>query len=177
MSRLRDALLLLVLLGAGIATGGGGTFAQWSSSSENPGNSVATGRIDIAVGSSTPMFAMGSAAPGWQPTKCVVVTNAGTLSTKVGVYGQISGTLVPYLRLRVTRGQKGATCASPGTTTSVFSEAWLNTFPTTSGGAIVNGGPWASGDSYPYLFALWLDSDPAAQGKTATIGMTWEATP
>lgn len=177
MSRVRDGLLLLILLGAGIATGGGGTFANWSSTAQHPNNLVRTGQLDVAVNSSTPMFAMGSAAPGWQPAKCVVVTNSGTVKTNVGLYGQISGALVPYLKLKVTRGQKGASCAAPGAGTVIFSEAWLNTFPTTSGAAIVPAPQWDPGDSYPYTFELWLDSDAAAQGKTATIGMTWGATP
>ncbi len=177
MSRVRDLLLLVVLLGAGVTVGSGGTFAKWSSAADNAGNRVATGTMDISVNSTTPMFAMGSAAPGPQPSKCVVVKNDGSVKTKVALYGQVSGDLVPYLKLKVSRGQKGATCAAPGSPTVIFAEAALSTFPTTSAGAIQDAGEWAPGDSYPYVFDLTLLSDANAQGRPATIGMTWEGRP
>ena len=176
MNRLRDALLLVLLLGVGIAAGGGGTFAKWSSATDNTGNQLRTGTMDVSVNSSTPMFAMAGVVPGTQPSKCVVVTNSGTVKTTVALYGQISGTLVPYLTMKVDRGQKGGTCASPGSSTTIYDGA-LGSFPTTSGGAIADAGEWMPADSYPYTFTLTLANDPGAQGKTATVGMTWEGRP
>ena len=176
MTRLRDFLVLVVLLGVGITAGSGGTFAKWSSATDNPNNQIKTGTIDVSVNSSTSMFAMTGVVPGPQPSKCVVVTNTGTTKIGVGIYGQISGNLVPYLTMKITRGQKGGTCASPGSPTVIY-DAALGSFPTTSATAQEDAGEWNVNDSYPYTFQLTLANDPNAQGKTATIGMTWEGRP
>ncbi len=177
MRRARDLLLLVVLLGVGTAAGGGGTFAKWTSAAENTGNSLATGTIDVNLSSSTALFSLASASPGAQPSKCVVVRNDGTVKTKVALYGEVTGDLAPYLKLKVTRGQKGATCAAPGTGTVIFGDAALSGFPTSSATALEGVTEWAAGDSYPYTFELTLLSDSAAQGKKAGIAMTWEGRP
>ena len=173
MRRVREALLLISLLGLGVAAGGASTWADWAAATQNTGNTVATGSValsDSDGGSS--VFAFSGISPGAQPSRCVLVTNAGTVGVDVLLNGTVTGSLKDHMTIKVTRGAKNATCASPGTGTVLY-DGELNAFP--SSGTSLQTTGWAPGDKHPYVFELTLRNDPAAQGQTASVGMTWEA--
>ena len=175
MTRFRELLVLTLLAGLGIATGGVTTFAAWAGSTVNSGNQVTTGVVDLtdSDGGST-VFTVSGASPGSPPpARCVVVTNAGTIPVTVALYGTISGTLKNYLDVKVTRGANGGTCASPGTGTVLY-DGPLDTFPTTSATAITDPAIWPVGVSRPFVFEFTVENDENAQGQSASIGMTWE---
>lgn len=175
MRRLREVLIVVALLGVGLASGGAGTWAKWAAATENGGNVVRTGTValtDDDNGSSVFVFA--GITPGAQPSRCVLVRNAGTASVSVELYGTVTGELKDHMTIRVTRGQQGRTCASPGTATELYNGE-LSLFPNSTGTPIAPAPVWQPADQYPYIFELVLRNDPAAQGKTASVGMTWKA--
>jgi predicted ribosomally synthesized peptide with SipW-like signal peptide len=175
MKRAREVLMLLLLLGLGLAGGGIGTFASWAASTQNDGNQLATGTVDLtdSDGGST-VFNITNVSPSAPPApRCVVVTNSGSLAVQVALYASVSGQLKDYLSMKVSRGAVGGTCASPGATTVLF-DSTLTTFPTTSGSAIVDPATWAAGQSRPFIFEFTVANDENAQGKSVSIGMTWE---
>lgn len=175
MRRVREALLLTSLLGAGIAAGGATTWAGWAAATQSTGNQIATGSValtDSDNGSS--VFVFSGISPGAQPARCVVVTNAGTVPVDVSLTGTVSGSLKDHMTIKVTRGAKDASCASPGTGTVLY-DGELNAFP--SSGTSLETTDWVPGEQRPYVFELTLRNDPGAQGQTASVGMTWEAQP
>ena len=173
MRRFRELLVLVLLLGIGLAAGSAGTWADWAAATQNTGNSVATGTValsDSDNGSS--VFVFSGISPGPQPSRCVLVTNAGTVGVDVALTGTVSGALKDHMTIKVTRGAKNATCASPGAGTVLY-DGELNTFP--SSGTSLETTGWGAGDKHPYVFELTLRNDPAAQGQTASVGMRWDA--
>ena len=178
MRRLREILIIVALLGIGVATGSAGTWANWAAAAQNTGNAVGTGTIalvDDDNGSS--VFVFSGISPGPQPQRCVLVRNAGTASVNVELYGEVSGELEDHMTIKVLRGDKGGTCTAPGAT-SVLYDGELNAFPTSTTGTRIQPSPiWEPSDQYPYLFEIVLRDDPAAQGKSASVGMSWRATP
>ena len=174
MRRLREGLVLVALLGIGVTAGGAGTYATWAAATENAGNSVTTGTValtDSDGGSS--VFVFSGISPGAQPARCVLVTNSGTAAVSVGLYGTVSGDLDDHMSIKVTRGDQGASCATPGTGTVIY-DGELSAFPTSTA-AITTPPAWAPGEKYPFTFELTLRNEPGAQGKTASVGMTWKA--
>ena len=178
MKRLREGLIIVALLGIGAVTGTAGTWADWAAATENTANSIGTGTIAITDddnGSS--VFVFTGISPGAQTPRCVLVRNAGTASVNVELFGSVSGELKDHMTIKVTRGSKGASCGSPGAGTVLY-DGELNAFPTSTNGTPIAPSPaWAPSDQYPYLFDLTLRNDPAAQGKTASVGMSWRAKP
>ena len=178
MSRLREVLIVVALLGVGVATGSAGTWANWASAAQTAGNEVGTGTIalvDDDNGSS--VFVFSGISPGTQPQRCVQVRNAGTASVNVELYGTVSGELKDHMTIKVLRGTKGGSCAAPGTT-AVLYDGELAAFPTSTTGTRIQPAPvWEPSDQYPYIFEIFLRNDPGAQGKTASVGMSWKATP
>jgi len=182
MTRLREVLVGLICLGLGIGLGGAGTFSAWGSQSASAGNRVSAGDVELADDDAdVPIYTVGSAQPGAQPPKCIVVRNSGSIPAYVRVYATVSGGLAPYLQLKITRGTAtsptGGSCATfaadTGAGATVF-DGRLNTFPTTSATALSEPGPWAVAEAHAYRFELTLDGDPGGQGLTASASFTWE---
>src|SRR5262245_53079332 len=101
------SMLILALLGVIV---GVGTWSAFSATTQNSGNSFATGTVvltdDDAGGA---MLSLANAKPGDSDTSCIIVTYTGTLPANVRLYGTTAGTgLDQYLDLVVTRGAKPA---------------------------------------------------------------------
>ncbi|CAA9537010.1 MAG: hypothetical protein AVDCRST_MAG85-4227 [uncultured Solirubrobacteraceae bacterium] len=175
MRRLREGLLLVALLGIGLAAGGAGTYASWAASSENTGNSIKTGTVALTDSNDgNSVFTFTGIRPGPQTKQCVLVTNAGTTTVDVQLYGAVSGDLKDHMTIKVTRGAEGGDCTTPGAGPVVY-EGELNAFPT-SAAPITTPPSWSAGHKYPFVFELVLRDEPGAQGKTASVAMTWKAT-
>lgn len=175
MRRLREGLVLIALLGIGLAAGGAGTYASWAAATENTGNRFATGTVSLTDSNDgTSVFTFTGIRPGPQTKQCVLVTNTGTASVNVQLYGTVSGDLDDHMSIKVTRGALGGDCTTTGTGTVIY-DGELNAFPT-SAAPITTPPTWAAGHRYPFVFELVLRDEPGAQGKTASVGMTWKAT-
>jgi Concanavalin A-like lectin/glucanases superfamily len=94
-------LLALVLLAAGTGVG----YSAFLALATNSGNSFGAGSVSMTDNDSgTAMLSLTDAALGATDTSCIKATYTGSLGATVHHWGDISGTLAPYLSLKVTRG-------------------------------------------------------------------------
>jgi predicted ribosomally synthesized peptide with SipW-like signal peptide len=184
--------LVLALLGA---LAGLGTWAAFSATTDNAGNTFAAGTVVLSDndGGSTPMLTLSAARPDDTDVSCITVTYSGSLDAQVSLYGVTGGDgLDQYLDLTVTRGS-GLTnpyddCAgfTPDATdyrgdgAGVVYQGTLRDFWDdwdTSEWDPYDASPelWTTGESHAYRFEITVKDDNAAQGLTATQIFTWEA--
>ena len=183
-----------VLLGLSAVATGGGTYAAFSSTTENTANNFNAGTVTLTDNDNgAAMFNVTGMRPGQTEVACIRVTYTGTLNVPVKLYGTSTGALPPFLDLNVQRGTMPAnafvtepnaadSCAGFATQTTLFN-AKLNTFATTYAGGYNDPGTaaaaplWATGENHVYRVAVTLPTtvDNAAQGAVATTTFTWEA--
>lgn len=118
---------------------------------------------------------------GSTQTNCIAVTYNGTFTKDVAIrlHATTSGTLAPYLDLKVEEGTGGGagTCAGFSATTTVH-EGTLEGFgaahPDAANGAsawVVTGTP----ETRTYRFTVTVQNIPAAQNKAAAATLAWTA--
>ena len=181
MTRTREILILVVLVGLGVAAGGASSFAAFTGATSSSGNQIQAGDLQLTgEGAASSTFAVSAAQPGVKQSRCMLVRNAGTLAAQVRLYGQVTGDLAPYLDLVVTRGTAASTssasCSSfqPDAGGGVLFDKALSLFPTTADTALVDAAAWAPGEAHAYRLDLVLRSDADGQGRAATVSFTWE---
>lgn len=159
-----------------VATVGMGTWAAFSATTVNTGNSFSTGSMTLTDNDSgSALLALSNAGPGATDTGCLQVTYSSDVGNAgVRLFGTVTGDLDPYLTVVVTRSELAGTCAAMGATTEVFNGT-LDTFAADYATGVGGGVQWATGDTYAYHFSVTLSNDTAAQGKSATADFTWEA--
>lgn len=188
MSRSRRVLASILVVGCVGLVAGAGTFAAFSSTSLNAGNTFAAGTVAISdndAGSS--MYSVANRIPGDSVTSCIRVTYSGSLAADVKLYSLSSvDTVDQYLDLTVQKGSMPAGTAFPSCTgfsseATIFSGT-VNGFKTSNGGygsgiAANPGGQtrWNQNDTLVYRFTVTLQNSLAAQGLTSTTAFTWEA--
>jgi predicted ribosomally synthesized peptide with SipW-like signal peptide len=188
---------LSVIVGAGSY----GTFAAFTDTTTNAGNSFAAGDLELnAQGATSALFTITGLAPGDTGTaKCLKVTAAGSLTPDtVTLAATVGGTaggadedsngspdgngLQDDLNVRVERGTSAS--GNAGITTSgvdfacndfvpvtTIHDGLLNAFATSTEPA------WPAGSSKYYRITPSLPTAPqAAEGDTATVTFTWNAT-
>jgi hypothetical protein len=165
----------------------GGTFSTFNKTSSMPGNSVGAGTVVLTDNDAgTSPLSMSDVLPGNSGTACVLVSYTGSAPATVRFYGAVGGTgLSPYLNFTVTRGTFSGTPAAGSctgftadTTGSVLYNGLLSAFPVTTGGAIADpASSWTSGDKRGYKLQWTMPSNvaSAAQGKSASVDVTWQA--
>lgn len=178
---------------AGLA--GQRTFAAFSSSTANPGDSFAAGTVVIGDNDlGNFMLAITNAKPtlaGDTDTSCIELKTTGTLDSTVRLYATVAGALAQYLTLTVTRGTSttgfdnctGFTADGTnyiGAGNGVVWTGKLSTFPTSYASGIVDptsGSPatWQNLTIHVYKFVVSLDDNTAAQGLSGSADFTWEA--
>lgn len=165
----------------------GGTLSAFSKTSSMPGNSVAAATVVLTDndGGTSPL-AMANVRPGDSDTACFQVSYTGSAPSTVRFYGIVGGSgLASYLNLTVTRGTFSGTPAAGSctgftadATGSVLYDGTLASFPTTTGTAIADpASSWTSGDKrgYKVTWSLPGATAAAAQGLSASLGITWQA--
>jgi len=188
----RKALRTLLVLGALTAITGVGTWSAFSSTSANAGDSYAAGDVKIADNAAgTALLTLTNAKPGDVSTGCIRATYTGSLDAAVRLYGQVTGTLAPYLTLTVTRGTDPTpsypSCTSftadatdyTGNGAGVVYSGLLSGYPADYAGGIQDAPgaaeTWTTNENHSYRFRVTLNNDVAAQSKTATAAFTFEA--
>src|SRR5688500_8186614 len=116
------------LLGLVISLVAAGTWAAFSSTTANEGNTFQTGTVELTNDRGlSAMFAVSGMSPPQTETGCIEVTYTGTLPATVRLYGTTdAGGLDAYLDLTV---EKGATCAAFGTPEVLYTGATLAAYP------------------------------------------------
>ncbi len=179
----RRLLLTLLVLGCTGALAGLGTFGAWSAPTTSAGNGFATGSVILDDNDvNTQMFNVGAlkpTSPVADRQRCIKLTYSGSLAANVTLHGATTGSLTPYLNLRVERGTDAGTtfptCSAGFSATSVVYDGPLSSF-NTSASPIAHGAAWAQGEVRVYRFTLTLANDPAAQGLSSGASFTWTAT-
>lgn len=193
MTRTRQILLSALVVAFAASAAGVGTYAAFSSTTENAGNAFAAGTVAIGDNDAgAAMLSLTNARPGASDTGCIKLTYTGSLSSTVRLYGTVTGSLAPYLTLTVTRGTDPTasfdSCATfsadatnyIGAGAGVIWTGALATFPSSYGSGIVDPTSatpesWTTSETHSYKFVVSLNDDNAAQGFSSTAGFTWEA--
>ena len=106
MRRLRAVLATVLIVGAVGLVAGAGTFAAFSATSVNAGNTFAAGTVALSdndAGSS--MYGVANRVPGDSVTTCIRVTYTGSLAADVKLYSLSAvDTVDQYLDLTVQKG-------------------------------------------------------------------------
>lgn len=178
------------MIGAASAAAVFGTFSAFSETTENPGNRLKTGDVELTdndLGSA--LYFDTNATPGETYQKCIKVSYDGSLAATVRLYVGPVGDLADYVNLKIT----------PGTQTDTLDLSCHADFTADAGGAIYDGeldefrtahssyanglldGPgaattWASGQSVVYKVEATVQDDAAAENKDTNVhALTWEA--
>jgi predicted ribosomally synthesized peptide with SipW-like signal peptide len=188
VSRPRRVLASILVVGCVGLVAGAGTFAAFSATSANSGNTFAAGTVEISdndAGSS--MYSVTNRIPGNSVATCIRVTYSGSLAANVKLYSLSSvDTVDQYLNLTVEKGSMptGTTfpnCTGFSSESTIFSGT-VNGLKTSNGsyatGIAANPGAqsgWNQSDTLVYRFTVTLQNSLAAQGLTSTTAFTWEA--
>jgi hypothetical protein len=198
--RLR-VLLTAVVVGIAGAVAGMETWAAFSSTTSNTGDSFAAGSVAISDNDSgAALLSLASGLPGAFDEGCITVTYSGSLAATVKLYGAgtytSSSSLAPYLDLTITRGSFSSAPAFDSCTGFaadstdyigagagvIFSGtlAAFNTSYTSFADGLTDptsSSPevWSTSEAHVYKIRATLQSNIAAQGLNVTESFTWEA--
>lgn len=183
--RKRKILLTALVVGATSTVAGIGSFAAYTATTSNPGNSIAAGTVVIADNDAgSLMYQLTNQGPGSTTQRCMRVTYTGTLASTVRLYRTGTVTNGSAFNIQVERGS-GVTGAYPSCTgfTSAASlyNGTLGSFPTTfAAGPDAKGSAWANGNTVDYRFTVTIVDDPGPNLHTTpmasgTHAWTWEA--
>jgi predicted ribosomally synthesized peptide with SipW-like signal peptide len=191
--RLQKLGLSMLVVGMLGVVAGLGTWSAFSDTTDNSGNTFASGTVDLNDDDSgSAMLSLNNAGPGASDTACIKVTYNGSLPASVRLYGTTGGNgLDQYLDVTVTRGTSSGTfdsCAgfTPDSTTygypgtGVIYQGTLQGFPDSYGAGIVDpisGSPesWTNAETHAYKIQVTVQDNNSAQGKNASQTFTWEA--
>jgi predicted ribosomally synthesized peptide with SipW-like signal peptide len=182
MSNTKKVLRTILVAGVLSALAALATFSAFSSQTDNPGNNVTAGTValtDNDGGSAS--YNMTNAKPGQSSTPfCVRVAYSGSLDADVKVFAAsaVSGSLAPYVNLKVETG------SGTSTNCSDFSQAagdvtlfnnTLDNFPSTYGTGVLDAGPaaatkWVNGNSVNYRVTATLSASAPDAAQAATTG-------
>jgi hypothetical protein len=191
-SKIFIVAILLLALGAGV----GGSWAAFRATAPNSGDAIAAGTVALTDNDSgSAMFSLSGLKAYDTSTKCIKVTNSGSLASQVRLYGSTSGTgLDRYLSVVVTRGTYStdpgfSSCSNfvpdsgtyvSGQSPGVIYSGTLQSFPT-SYAAGINDPPsgsvedWVPNESHVYKIEVTVGDQDSAASKNATQTFTWEA--
>ena len=193
LSRSRRSVLTMLVIGVAGLFAGAGSYAVFTATTGNTGNSFASGTVAIQDNdANTAMLALANAKPGDADTSCIRIEYTGSLDSTVRLYGSVSGSLANYVTLTVTRGTDSSpsfdSCANftpdatnyVGAGNGVVYSGPLSSFPASYAAGIVDptsGSPetWSQSETHSYQFVVTLQDDNAAQGLTGNASFTWEA--
>jgi hypothetical protein len=188
-----DGRALLAVV-AGIALSGAlvwqSSYAAFTATTSNPGNSWTAGTIALADNDSgAALFNASGLVPGSTGYRCITVDFTGTVGAQVRLYATpvTSGptALAPYLELTVEEGTgTTATCSDFAASSTLYGTApgfdttkTLSTFTSSHSSHGTGLSAWAptTAASRAYRISYRLKDDDAAQGAAASINFVWEA--
>lgn len=186
------AMTTAVLIGLSAVAASGGTFAAFSGSTENSGNSFNAGTVSLTDNDAgAALFTAPAMKPSDTAASCIQVTYTGTIPTPVRLYGATTGSLGTALTLKVERGTittptfpscTGFTADTPtyvaGQSAGTVYSGTLAAFPSTyATGVALPATAWVTNEKRVYRFTVTLPSSApdSAQGQSAATTFTWEA--
>ena len=167
----------LVISAISVAAGFG-TWAAFTSTTSNNGNTFSAASVNITDDDSgSVMFNISNMRPGDSQTKCIVVTNSGASSFgNVAFNAGATGTgLQGYLDLNIDRGTGGSFAGGCGGFSEVSADIYSGVM---TGMATINDSAgWTASASKTYRVTVTLPGgvSNAAQGLNASLDLTWTA--
>lgn len=190
----RKALMTLLIVGVVGTLAGIGTFAAFSSTTANAGNSFAAGTVYISDNDSdAAMYSVSNQKPGESVTKCIKVTYTGSLASTVKLYASSVAAVGQYVDLTITPGTQtsstfpdctGFTADSGGAVYTGTLKGFADTHGSYAGGLSLSGpsaANWSQNNAYVYRFELTLQDNNSANGadggalSSGSHSFTWEA--
>ena len=194
MTRTKTILRALLGVGAAGAIAAFGTFSAFSSTTDNPGNTIATGTVAISDndGGASKLIDISGAKPSTNYDRCIRVTYTGTLAADVKLsIPDAVGALASDLDLDVTPGALPPTTTTFGDCTgftadaggNIFGDGGSDTLATfkssyadwTTGLQHNPGGSWTQGETVAYRFRVNVQDDAPQGAATSAFTVKWEA--
>ena len=170
------------LVTAGLSSAAGGTWSAFTATTSATDASAAAGTVDISDSQNgVAAFDITGLRP-WDPAeqRCVTVRNTGSLPVTVLVRGaNVTGTgLGSYIDIVIRRGSfstppGGTSCTGFASSATLYSGTLAAAVAPYGSG--VPGGTIAAGGSAVFQIEGRLRNDAAAQGKTVTHDLVWDA--
>ena len=192
MRWVRAGLALVVVAVAG-AAGAAVSYGAFNSLTGAGASSLQAGTVvlsDNDVGAAVIQLADGDA--GQSTSGCIRIRYDGTIGAGVRIHGTATGALAPYLTLTIVRGTDAApafnSCASfapdaadhIGAGAGVVWTGAMSALPATWTTGIVDPSAsapetWTTGEERSYKVVVTVTSAPAGQGRSASVGLSFEA--
>lgn len=183
---------LALVVSVAIAGGTGGAYAAFTATTQSAGDAISSGSVALSDDDSgQSLMTLTSMAPGDLASGCINVTYSGSLAAGIRLYGTATGSLASYLTLKITRGSGSGTAPSCvgftadgtdyiGQGNGVIYSGNFSAFPSSWSAGLQdpsNSAPatWTTSEAHRYKLEVGIASDPAAQNKTASATLSWEA--
>jgi predicted ribosomally synthesized peptide with SipW-like signal peptide len=186
MTKARKVLRSLVVVGVVGALGTAGAFSAFSSQTDNPGNQITAGTVEVEDNDSNgALYNVNNAKPNDPKVNCIEVKYTGSLPAGMKLYrapGALGG-LGTYANIKVEYGTQ-ATPTFPSCTgfnaSGTLYDGDLTGFATTYGAgyAATPGvdGDWDQNETLVYRVTVSIDDDQNAEGlSTNAHTLRWEA--
>ncbi|MBM2619715.1 hypothetical protein JIG36_29825 [Actinoplanes sp. LDG1-06] len=187
LTRRASRLTIVAALVAAVVTVAGSTWAAFTGTTANSGNTLVAGSVVLSDDDSgSALFSTGGLKPNASVVNCVQVSYTGSLPATVRLFASAtsdttgpSGTgLLDYLRVRVEESSTGSFgCAGFGSPATIWDTS-VSTFPTTYAGGFPSAlSSWPTGTSRTYRFTVTVEPTvpDSSDGSSATATFTWEA--
>jgi predicted ribosomally synthesized peptide with SipW-like signal peptide len=186
MTKTRKILRSLVVLGVVGAVATAGAFSAFSSQTENPGNQITAGTVEIEDNDSNgALYNIATAKPNDPKENCIEVKYTGSLPANVKMYrapGALGG-LATYANIKVEYGTQASpsfpSCTSFNSVGTLydgdlpgFATDYANGYGATPG----VDGDWDLNETLVYRVTVSIDDNAAAEGlSTGAHALRWEA--
>jgi hypothetical protein len=190
--RIAATAAVLAILGAAI---GDTTWSAFSGQAANAGDTFAAGTVILGDNDAgATMLQLARARPGETSTGCVKFTYTGSLPATVRYYATVTGSLAPFLTVKVTRGTQGAatfpSCTGftadtrdyVGVGAGVLANVPLSSLASSYATGLTDpdnatglAETWTSGETHVLQLVVTMGSSTAAQGLSADVTVYGEA--
>ena len=168
------------------------SYAAFSATTSNPGNSWTTGTLDLVDDDSgSAMFAVTGLQPGDTGSRCIRVTASGTTPADVRLYAEdlvdsaTSDKLSDAITLQIVEGTGGSSgsCSGFAPAGPAIFNGTLGSLATSATDYATGLGSWQTTGSAPrtvtYMFSYTLSSNAmiSTQNTSVQLTFTWESQP
>jgi hypothetical protein len=168
MTKTRKVLRTLVVLGLVGGLAAAGAFSAFSSQTENPGNVVSTGTVNLSDNDlDSPLYNIAAGRPGSTDQRCIRVNYTGSLPATVRIYrpDAVDANLAPYVNVTIQPGTAGSfDCTGFVADGAAIYNNTLSAMPTSYAASAIQDFPGATG--------AWGNSDFVVYRVTATVSAT-----
>lgn len=186
MNKTRKVLRTLVVLGVVGAIATAGAFSAFSSQTDNPGNQITAGTVEIEDNDAGgALYSIPAGKPNDPKENCIEVKYTGSLAADVHMYrvpGAL-GTLAPYANVKVEYGTQAVpsfpSCTGFSSAGTLYDSDLPGVATAYAGGYVASpgvDGDWDLNETLVYRVTVSIDDDQNAEGlTTGAHTLRWEA--